>query len=365
MTVKNLEPLPIRSGQGNYCVEFLDSLNALAEGLRRIPNAVTIIDRKVASTYAKKLAPALQDGPVLEVDATEEQKTPSGVLAAWEFFQKSNATKSTQLIVIGGGIIQDIAQFAAHNYYRGIRWHFAPTTLLAQADSCIGGKCGINLGPYKNQLGVFHSPSQIWICLDFLKTLSDVDLCSGYGEILKLHLTRSSPDWFLDLAATVNQGGWRNAQMGRFIRQSLEIKRGVIEEDEYEQDLRRILNYGHTFGHALESITRHEIPHGIAVAWGIDLANFIASQTKMIPQKHFEKVHNFIHKHFQWKLRQPVVAEDLIHAVRRDKKVENEKVNLILAENIGSLRIAPFPFGQKLSSLVEEYLKTCHVIHWD
>lgn len=363
--MNDLEPLPIRSGQGNYCVEFSNSLHALTETLQGISDRVTIIDRKVASTYSQELAPALQKGPVLEVDATEEEKTPDGVLAVWNFFQRSNAIKSTQVVVIGGGIVQDIAQFAAHNYYRGIRWCFAPTTLLAQADSCIGGKCGINLGPYKNQLGVFHSPNKIWICLDFLKTLSDVDLCSGYGEILKLHLTRCSAGWFSDLVGSVNQGGWLNGQLGRFIRQSLEVKRGVIEEDEYEQDLRRILNYGHTFGHALESITQHEIPHGIAVAWGIDLVNFIAWQTKLIPGNHFEEVHRFIQRHFQWRLTRPVSAEDLIHATRRDKKVETGRINLILPETIGSLRITPFPFGQELSNLVKEYLKNYHVVYWD
>lgn len=363
--MQNLESLPIRSAQGNYEVEFIPSLQTLAQSLQKIPNSVTIIDRAVASTYRQPLAPALQNRPVLEVSATEEAKTPSGVLAAWEFFQKSNATKSTELVVIGGGIIQDIAQFAAHNYYRGIRWHFIPTTLLAQADSCIGGKCGINLGPYKNQLGVFHSPSRIGICLEFLKTLSDADVCSGYGEILKLHLTRSSAEWFSDLVANVNQGGWRNPQLSRLIRQSLEVKRGVIEEDEYERDLRRILNYGHTFGHALESISRHQIPHGIAVAWGIDLVNYIAWQTGRIPEKHFETVHQFIETHFKWRLKEPVKADDLIHAIRRDKKVENTTIYLILPAKIGSLQIVPFPLGEELSSLVGKYLKNYHVVHWD
>jgi 3-dehydroquinate synthase len=353
---ESLPPLSIRSGQGDYAVEFPAGLADLVESMAAVPNAIVIADRHLARLYAQPLAPLLAKGPHLLLDATEDVKTPAGVLQAWEFFQAAGATRQTNVLVLGGGIIQDIAQFAAHNYHRGLAWHFAPTTLLSMADSCIGAKCGINLGAYKNQLGVFHSPAKVWICRDFLATLTDTEIRSGYGEILKLHLTRSDAALFRELRETVDREGWRSPRLERFIRQSLEVKKGVIEEDEYERDLRRILNYGHTFGHALEAITHHGIPHGLAVAWGLDLVNFIAWRTGLVSAAHFDEVHGFVRDHFAWKLPAPVSAHDLIDATRRDKKNRGGRLTLIVPERLGTLTIISKAYDDALLALVSEYL---------
>lgn len=361
----NLPPISILSGQGNYAVTFPDSLPELVAQMLSVPSAVVVVDSMVSAIYADALAPLLASRSTLVVPATEEEKTPAGIIRMWEFLQRANATKQTNILVLGGGIIQDITQFSAHNYYRGIRWHFAPTTLLSQADSCIGAKCGINLGAFKNQLGVFHSPAHVWICLPFLETLSDNELCSGYGEILKLHLTRSGPEFFRELASAVNGQGWRNLHLARFIRQSLEVKKSVIEEDEYEQDLRRILNYGHTFGHSLEAITQHSIPHGVAVAWGVDLINFLALRQGLIDESHFNEVHNFINKNFRWRLPRGFTAEILIDGTRRDKKVADGKVNLVLPNKLGGLCISPCNYDSTLISNVNDYLAKYNVVHWD
>jgi 3-dehydroquinate synthase len=360
-----LPSLAIHSGQGDYQVTFPNTLKDLIDEMLAMSRAIVVVDSNVASVYAEALAPLISVRPTLLVPATEDEKTPAGVTRTWEFFQSADANKQTNVLVLGGGIIQDITQFSAHNYYRGLRWHFAPTTLLGQADSCIGAKCGINLGAFKNQLGVFHSPAHVWICLPFLETLSDVELCSGYGEIVKLHLTRSSPDLFRELAAIVNAQGWRNPLLARFIRQSLEVKKGVIEEDEYESDLRRILNYGHTFGHALEAITQHGIPHGVAVAWGMDIINFLAWRRGLIDAAHFMEVHDFLARHFSWKLPRAVTAEELITGTRRDKKVADGNVNLALPDRIGGLRIVATAYDQRLFEDVGDYLAQYNVVHWD
>ena len=360
-----IPPLPIHSGQGDYEVTFPPNVADLVTAMLAVPRAIVVIDQNVASTYAAVLEPLLSSRPSLLVSATEEEKTPLGVTRVWEFFQRSNATKQSNVLVIGGGIVQDICQFSAHNYYRGLRWHYAPSTLLGQADSCIGAKCGINLGAFKNQLGVFHSPAHVWICLPFLETLSDVELCSGYGEIVKLHLTRSGPEIFRELANAVNTDGWRNESLAKFIRQSLEVKRGVIEEDEYEGDIRRILNYGHTFGHALEAITQHCIPHGIAVAWGMDLINFLAWRRQLIDESHFQEVHVFLARHFAWKLPSGFSVDELIDGTRRDKKVADGKVNLVLPDRIGGLRIVPTAYDDALVSDVGDYLDRYNVVYWD
>lgn len=351
-----LPALPIRSAQGEYSVQFVPTIASAVEAICALPNVVVIGDQRVTELYAEALTPVLMSRPCLLLEATEERKTPEGVLETWDFLLSANATRQTHVVVIGGGVIQDIAQFATHNYHRGLAWHFLPTTLLSMADSCIGAKCGINLGAYKNQLGVFHAPAHIWICSDFLDTLPETEVCSGYGEIVKLHLTRSGPDLFRELRDTVDLHGWRNKSLIEFIRRSLAVKKLVIEEDEYERGPRRVLNYGHTFGHALEAITRHAIPHGIAVAWGMDVVNFIALRSGLIPPSQFKEVHAFLLRHFGWNLPQQVGATQLIDATRRDKKNRDGLLTLVVPEHLGSLSIVQRAYDRQLTDLITEYL---------
>ncbi|MBM4111628.1 MAG: 3-dehydroquinate synthase [Phycisphaerae bacterium] len=362
--MKNIPSLPITSGQGDYRVDFADSLTAMMAEIARLPRAVVLVDRNIVRLYSEALGPVLSTHPALEIDATEDEKTPDGVLRALAFFQRTDTVKQTTVVAIGGGIIQDIATFAAHVYYRGVRWFYVPTTLLGMADSCIGAKCGINFGPFKNQLGVFHSPAHVWICLAFLDTLTDTELSSGYGEILKLHLTSSGPELFAELKETVTREGWRNAKLAKFIRRSLEVKKGVIEVDEYELHLRRILNYGHTFGHALESVTHHAIPHGLAVAWGIDLVNFLAWRSGMVREEDFLNVHEFVLSHFSWQLPSPVDARVLIDATRRDKKVVDGRLNLVLPDRLGSLKVVSRAYDCELEDAVGTYLDRWNALRW-
>ena len=298
------------------------------------------------------------------VEATEEEKTLPGVTKVLDFLQQSNCTRQSVLITIGGGIIQDIGAFASHVYYRGIKWIFIPTTLLAMSDSCIGAKCGINFHRFKNQLGVFHSPTQVFVCLKFLDTLSDNDVLSGYGEILKLLLTGSA-ELFERLKNSVVSEGLRNKNLSELVYQSLKVKKGVIEVDEYETDLRRILNYGHTFGHALEAIAEYEIPHGLAVAWGVDLANWIAYRRGMLSERDFKEIHEFIAKQFHFRLSRNISTNELIQGVQRDKKISDGKISLILMEHFGSLKILPTPFDSSLEASVDEYLEHYNVISSD
>lgn len=356
-----LAPLSISSGQGAYSVHFLDSIEELRGEIAQLPHAVVLLDKKISQLYSAELASIFHPRPTHAIEATEETKTLCGVEKVLQFFQGANVVKNTPVIVVGGGIVQDIAAFAAHVYYRGLRWFFVPTTLLAMSDSCIGAKCGINFGRFKNQLGLFHSPTQIWICMSFLETLGESEIRSGYGEILKLHLTRTGRERFEELRDTISSSGWRNPHLPRFIHESLNVKRLVIEEDEYERDLRRILNYGHTFGHALEAVTQHAIPHGLAVAWGVDLANFIAWRTGLMAEADFREVHEFIAQYFSWPVPRGLTAGQLIDGTRRDKKVADGKINLVLPERLGALRIVAQPYTDEFSHTVEDYLENWNI----
>jgi 3-dehydroquinate synthase len=358
-----MQSLLIHSKQDNYQVDFTNDLKDIIDRLLTIPKALLLIDRNVANLYQSELHPLLSSIPILMLDATEEEKTLVGVQKILNFFQNCNCVKQSNVIAIGGGIIQDLTAFSCHLYYRGLKWIFVPTTLLSMTDSCIGAKSGINLNTFKNQLGAFHAPAQIFISPQFLNTLSDLDIQSGYGEILKLFLT-GSLNLFkkLELNLDVNKG-FTGINISQLIYESLKIKKQIIEIDEYETDLRRILNYGHTFGHSLETITQYKIPHGIAVAWGIDVVNYISVQLGLLEQETYTYIHKLIEKYFSFSYNGKFSVDEIIDGAKRDKKVSGDRLDLVTLKKIGKLVITPVFFDDFLTKTIEEYLKESHVIN--
>ena len=350
------DSLLIHSGQGEYQVDFVETLPALVARLTPLRFSGMVIDRRVAALYADALASLCAAMPVVQVDASEEEKTLAGAAKVLEFMQANRFSRQSQLLAVGGGIVQDLASFSAHVYYRGIRWGFVPTTLLAMADSCIGAKCCLNLNRHKNQLGAFHAPASVWILTEFLGTLPDNDVRSGYGEIVKLALTAPG-GLFGELREALKHGGLRSPQLPGLIRKGLQVKQAIIEQDEYEADLRRLLNYGHTFGHALETLSAYEVPHGLAVAWGMDLANWVACQKGLHAMADFTEVHDFLAQHFGGSLSRPVAASALIEGAKRDKKAAGATVSLVLPQGSGVLAIVPTPLDGALEAIVAEYLR--------
>jgi 3-dehydroquinate synthase len=347
--------LTIASRQGDYRVDFAATVREAVLALEDVPRPLFVVDATVSSLYASELDPLRERGPVTLIEATERNKTLEGVHGLVTWMNRNRANARSTLVAVGGGIVQDIVTFSAHVYHRGIPWAFMPTTLLAMSDSCIGAKCGINLQAAKNQLGVFHSPSRVVVATAFIDTLSDADVASGYGEILKLALT-GSEDAYERLRDAVDRDGFRSSTLPELIHESLTVKKRVIEADEYEKDLRRILNYGHTFGHALEAATEYAIPHGIAVAWGLDLVNFLSYRRGLLAERWFHEVNGFVRRRFRMHGRS-IGSRELIDRARHDKKAaEGGGVNLILAERPGSLRIVPTLFDDQLQHDVSEYL---------
>lgn len=244
--------LKIQSKCNSYDLEFVDSIDDIIQ-LTKSENTITIIDRNVFRLY-----PQLADESFFQVDCVEDVKNIKGTELILDELIKRRANIATKLIVIGGGILQDLVGYCASVYCRGIEYILVPTTLLAQADSCIGGKTSLNYKNRKNILGTFYPPQKILICTDFLKTLKDVDYLSGYGEIYKFHILQNLTFKFGDVKEAIYQG--------------LKFKSSILELDEFDKKERKYLNFGHTFGHALESTSNYEIPHGIAVIIGSMIA---------------------------------------------------------------------------------------------
>ena len=259
--------------------------------------------------------------------ASEETKTMDSVLEILDKLIALQFTKKNKLIVIGGGITQDVGGFVATIYKRGIDWVLIPTTLLSMADSAIGGKVCINR-KHKNIISLFNAPNEIYISDTFLTTLSEDDIISGIGEALKLALIggKSCYDFFME--------NWICKNYTNIIKMSACIKRAVIEYDELEKYERKILNYGHTFGHALESTTNYFIPHGIAVLYGMYMINRLFYGNK------FQDINTFILDIIPDKYKKIEISySTFIQNVLNDKKNNGDKICFILLDDLGRTKI--------------------------
>jgi 3-dehydroquinate synthase len=319
--------LDILSNRGLYSVIFEKSvLNIPAfkfDGTEHF-----LIDAKVACLYKKDLADLLKYPHTIVIDATEENKSVEQVIPVIEQLLANKVRRDHSLIAIGGGIIQDITCFIASILLRGLTWKFIPTTLLAQCDSCIGSKSSINLGTTKNILGTFNPPAEIFVCSEFLNTLEHKDILSGIGEILKVHAIDGRVK-FDQIASDYDELLTDRSMLLRYIRNALNIKKRFIEVDEFDRGIRNIFNYGHSFGHAIESATGFRIPHGIAVAMGMDMANNIAVQRKLLPDAHYQRMHGVLKKNYAIYASAVIDNDRLISALMKDKKNVDTKLTLI------------------------------------
>jgi len=247
--------LNIPSKVNNYTLGFVDSVSEI-EDLIDQSNTITIIDHNVSELY-----PNLNRDNNIVLVCNENSKTLEGTALLISNLINLKVNIKTKLVVIGGGILQDLVGFSASIYARGIEYILVPTTLLAQTDSCVGGKTSINFDSRKNLIGTFYPPISIVICTKFLDTLSPLDYISGLGEIYKFHILQNKTPYFSP-----------NSNIESMILDSLKYKVDILSRDEFDKGERKFLNFGHTFGHALESTSNHEIPHGVAVILGSMLA---------------------------------------------------------------------------------------------
>jgi 3-dehydroquinate synthase len=321
------EKLVIQSQSGPYTVAFDNALlldNArLLEGTPHF-----LIDANVARLYASDLHAILDHPNTIVIEATEENKSIEKTIPVIERLVLNKIRRDHTLVAIGGGIIQDITCFIASILLRGIPWRFVPTTLLAQADSCIGSKSSINLGAIKNILGTFKPPQNIYIHAGFLKTLEEKDIRSGVGEIIKVHAIDGIKA-FDRLTADFDQLFDNRAVLLKYIRSALLIKKRFIEEDEFDCGIRNIFNYGHSFGHAIESATNYAVPHGIAVAIGMDMANHIATERSLLPEAHYHRMHTTLRKNYGKYATTPIQVDAMLSALMKDKKNTSTMLGLI------------------------------------
>ena len=346
-----MKSLLIKSSLYDYSVEFCECFATQVKSFEG--RLAFVIDKRVYELYRKEMDGIDGDNLFL-MDADEEKKNMDTVLEIINFWQSIGVRKDWKVICIGGGITQDVTTIAANLYLRNIEWYFFPTTLLAMSDSCIGGKCGINLGEVKNQIGVFYPPKKIFIWTKFLETLTKADITNGWGEILKFSLTEDE-SFFERLSQ--EKDFYPCERVEDYIYEGLKVKQHIIEQDEFEGDLRRVLNYGHTFGHALEAYTHHAIPHGTAVIWGIDVVNYIAYRKGLLEEKIYKRVKKLIKERFLPEYIKVEDADRVMEFVKKDKKVKNNTVYLAVLRRLSALEIQPVLIDGDLYKLFREYLE--------
>ena len=350
--------IEIKSGEKNYNVDIVlqDSISKEIQALKKMYRKVVILaDRRVKNLYPDMLDYSSYD--LLELDATEDQKSFHSLEYIFDFYQSVGLQKKDVVVAYGGGIIQDIVALTTKVYWRGVDYFLVPTTLLSMSDSSIGAKCGINYKDKKNQIAVFSSPIGVLQNLKFLDTLDEKDIISGVGEIVKLLVTSSIED-FKYLEENISNALADRKNFAGLIYRSLISKKNVIEEDEYESDLRRILNYGHTLGHAAESLSNYTIPHGIAVLLGMDIMNYVAVKRGLTSESVYNEIHRIIltiHDIRNIKISDPLA---LVNFVKNDKKVEGTKINIVYPEAIGNLVITPIELDGQLVSDVQSYVNS-------
>jgi len=327
--------MKIESNIRDYDVHFADQPDFLRE-FARFPQRCFVVDENVwriyGDTILRDIAPA---DDVIVLPIGEELKNLKSVGLLYDRLTERAAKRNMTMISIGGGITQDVTGFAASTLYRGINWVFVPTTLLAQADSCIGGKTSLNYKGFKNLVGTFYPPSEVFIHTGFLTTQADADFFSGLGEVVKLHLL-GGPERAAEIEKLLPAIMRRDAAaLLTGVRNSLEIKQGFITEDEFDTGRRNLLNYGHCFGHALESISNFEVPHGQAVVAGMLLANIVARRRNLLPPPREASIaEQLLLPSLVVKPREVHLNPDaMVGAMRNDKKRTGEGLALIMMED--------------------------------
>jgi 3-dehydroquinate synthase len=324
----------VHSNIHNYDV-LMESSPDFVNQLAKYPHPCFVIDETVWNLYSDNLLKALPARDVIVLPINEDRKNLEAVQELYDHFVKFSAKRNLTLISFGGGILQDITGFAASTIYRGINWIYVPTTLLAQADSCIGSKTSLNYRGYKNLIGTFFPPTQIYIYTPFLKTLGEFDFYSGFGEVIKLHLM-GGESHFRRLVQNIPNILSRDPEdLFQSIQVSLAVKLSYMVGDEFDTGRRNLLNYGHDFGHALESTSNFAVPHGQSVVFGMLIANLVAKKRRLLSEALSDEIaQNLLLPSLKiLPASESIKPEALITAMKKDKKRTGDLLALIMMKN--------------------------------
>ena len=317
--------IPVKTSQGSYDIVLeRGALKKAGEYLNLNRKVLIVTDSGVPEAYSKSILGACSDGYIFTFPQGEESKNIDTLKDILSCLVENNFTRTDCIVAVGGGVVGDMSGFAASIFMRGIDFYNIPTTLLSQVDSSIGGKTAIDFMGIKNIVGAFYPPKKVIIDADTLKTLPSRQVSNGLSEALKMSATCDSELFEI----FEKQNALEN--IDTIIERSLRIKKYVVEEDERESGLRKVLNFGHTLAHAIESANNmHEIYHGEAVALG--MLYMVSEQVKerLIP----------ILKSLNLPTEFDADADTLIKACRHDKKAQGKDITIVFVSEIGKFEL--------------------------
>lgn len=301
----------------------------------------------------------VSDAQVIVIEASDTHKTLDTVAHVWSELQRLGATRHSLMINIGGGMVTDLGGFAASTFKRGISFVNIPTTLLAMVDASVGGKTGINFGGLKNEIGVFNNASSVILDTAFLATMDNDNLCSGYAEMLKHGLISDESMWAQLVTFDIGHPDLKHLQ--DMVAASVAVKQRIVEADPTEHGIRKALNFGHTVGHAFESLALERTPilHGHAVAYGMVCELYLSAVKTGFPADKLRQTVAFIREHYG---KMNISCDDYPHMLelmRHDKKNVAGRINFTLLGGVGDIRINQTATDDEIFQAFDFYCDGC------
>jgi len=328
-------------GKNSYNIELQrGTLKRASEFLNLKRKVMIVTDDGVPIQYAEMVASQCKEAFIKVVKQGEESKSLQTVEKILVEMLEHQFSRKDCVVAVGGGVVGDLSGVVASLYMRGIDFYNVPTTLLSQVDSSIGGKTAVNLGGIKNIIGAFYQPKAVLIDSDTLFTLSDRQIVNGLMEAVKMGAT-SDPELF----RIFEEGEWKE-NLDIIIEKALLVKKYVVEQDEKESHLRKILNFGHTIGHGFESAAKGKLLHGECVALGMLYMSGKEVQKKLLGV--YKKLGFVVPDITEFSL------EEIKTAVSHDKKASNKSCSVVLVEEVGNGLIEEWPMNQVLNRLERE-----------
>jgi len=288
--------------------------------------------------------------PVVKIGMGEEIKTIETVQQIYTELLDHEADRSTFVVGVGGGIVCDITGYVASTFMRGVRFGFVATTLLAQVDASVGGKNGVNFKGYKNIVGVFNQPEFVLCDMNLLATLPEQEIACGFAEIVK-HGAIGDVALFEYLEVNFAKAlALDKEAIGKAVYDSVKLKAAVVNQDEKEQGERKKLNFGHTFGHAIEKTTA--VPHGVAVSLGMVVASQLSVKKGLFPSTEAERIKALL-QNMGLPVKLEIDRKSVIDALKKDKKREGQEIHFVLLDRIGRAVVEPIAL-EELEAVVAE-----------
>lgn len=339
-----METILVRGQKGNSTIIINQSLEDVVKYLPK-KELFIITDKNVENLYSERFPKS----PVYSITPGEASKQLMYIEDIYRWLLHNNADRNAFILGIGGGVVCDITGFVASTYMRGVEFGFVSTSLLSQVDASVGGKNGVDLDGYKNIIGTFNQPRFVLCDTSIIQTLPHEELVNGFAEMIK-HALISSPSLFerlendSDKLLSLNQ-----SLLTWHIAESVKVKAKIVSADEREAGIRKLLNFGHTWGHALEKVTG--ISHGKAVSLGMEFASRISMERGLISFKDYLRIVNLL-KSYGLPTCMNINPSIVFYAMAKDKKRTNDSIDFVLLKGIGEPVIAKIAINE-LENLIQ------------